>query len=96
MSRIKSKYVIKLIGRRVDKETLDQYLLLEFCNGGNLANFLKAKQGFLDEKCAHYILKQLISGIKDHSASGVMHRDLKPENIGIVFDDIIKNDEELK
>ena len=61
-------------------------LLLQFCNGGNLEDFIKIKGGKLDEKQALFILKQLVSGIKAQNDNRIMHRDLKPANIGIMFE----------
>lgn len=68
------------------KENGDHMLLLQFCNGGNLEDFIKIRGGKLDEKQAHFILKQIVNGIRDQNNHRIMHRDLKPANIGIVFE----------
>ena len=69
-------------------------LLLQFCNGGNLEDFIEIKGGKLDEKQAQYILKQLVNGIRDQNTCKIMHRDLKPANVGIVFEDERFDDEQ--
>jgi len=66
----------------------DYYLLLEFCNGGNLEDLVKTRGGNLEEREAHFILKQIINGMKDQNASEIIHRDLKLENIGLVFEGV--------
>jgi len=48
----------------------------------------------LTEKEAHYVLKQIIKGIKDHSDKGFMHRDLKLSNIGLKFSNADRFDDE--
>ena len=67
------------------KSNDNHLLLLEYCNGGSLEHFLKLRAGRLAEENAHYILRQLINGIKDQNEKRIMHRDMKPANVGIVF-----------
>ena len=59
---------------------------MEFCNGGSLWYFIEMRGGKLDEKEAHYILKQLVNGLQAQNDKKVMHRDLKLENVGIVIE----------
>ena len=63
LRQIKSLHVVKFFGYKVDKNG-DHLILMEFCNGGSLDWFIKIRGGKLDEKEAHYILKQLVRGIK--------------------------------
>ena len=56
------------------------YFVYEFCNGGNLFDFLQ-KSGPLSEKKALVYFKQMIDAFKVLNRLNVMHRDLKPDNI---------------
>lgn len=56
------------------------YLVTEFCSGGELFDEIISK-GFLSEKDAAPIIKQLLSAIAYCHNQNVCHRDLKPENI---------------
>ncbi|XP_019880986.1 serine/threonine-protein kinase ULK2 isoform X2 [Aethina tumida] len=56
------------------------YLVMEYCNGGDLADYLGAK-GTLSEDTIRLFLVQLAGAMKALYAMGVVHRDLKPQNI---------------
>lgn len=56
------------------------YLVMEFCSGGDLADYLTAK-GSLSEDTIRLFLNQLAGAMKALHAKGIVHRDLKPQNI---------------
>ncbi|XP_066595894.1 serine/threonine-protein kinase unc-51 [Prorops nasuta] len=56
------------------------FLVMEYCNGGDLADYLGAK-GTLSEDTIRVFLRQLSGAMKALHAKGVVHRDLKPQNI---------------
>lgn len=56
------------------------FLVMEYCNGGDLADYLSAK-GTLSEDTIRVFLQQLAGAMKALHAKGVVHRDLKPQNI---------------
>ena len=56
------------------------YLVYEFCNGGTLAEYIKAKKR-LTEDDAVKIFSQIRSAFETLSAENILHRDLKPTNI---------------
>ncbi|CAB3375094.1 Hypothetical predicted protein [Cloeon dipterum] len=53
---------------------------MEYCNGGDLADYLHAK-GTLSEDTIRLFLRQLAGAMKALHAKGIVHRDLKPQNI---------------
>lgn len=55
-------------------------MLLQYCNGGDLADYLNAK-GTLSEDTIRLFLIQLAGAMKALYGKGVVHRDLKPQNI---------------
>ncbi|CAI2385020.1 unnamed protein product [Moneuplotes crassus] len=55
------------------------YLVQEFCNGGELFDFIVEK-GTIDEPTAAEIFKQMVGAIIYCHKNRICHRDLKPEN----------------
>ena len=58
----------------------DIYLVLEFCNKGDLNEFLH-QHNKLSEDCIRYIFKQIGLAITFLHKLQIIHRDLKPQNI---------------
>nr|CAD7198320.1 unnamed protein product [Timema douglasi] len=56
------------------------YLVMEYCNGGDLADYLAVK-GTLSEGTIRLFLTQLAGAMRALYAKGIVHRDLKPQNI---------------
>ncbi|XP_008323035.1 serine/threonine-protein kinase ULK1 isoform X1 [Cynoglossus semilaevis] len=56
------------------------YLVMEYCNGGDLADYLHSK-GTLSEDTIRVFLQQIAGAMRVLKAKGIIHRDLKPQNI---------------
>ncbi|XP_058269572.1 serine/threonine-protein kinase ULK2 isoform X3 [Hemibagrus wyckioides] len=56
------------------------FLVMEFCNGGDLADYLQAK-GTLREDTLRVFLQQIAAAMRVLNSKGIIHRDLKPQNI---------------
>ncbi|KAJ4935906.1 hypothetical protein JOQ06_017433, partial [Pogonophryne albipinna] len=56
------------------------FLVMEYCNGGDLADYLQAK-GTLREDTLRVFLQQIAAAMRILSSKGIIHRDLKPQNI---------------
>ena len=56
------------------------YLVYEFCNGGTLAEYIKAKKRLSEEEAIKIFL-QIRSAFETLSAENILHRDMKPTNI---------------
>ena len=66
------------------------YLVMEYCEGGELFKRLTEKrEEFTQEKAAH-IMKSLFLAVNHLHSKGIAHRDLKPENIMYSSDERIK------
>lgn len=59
-------------------------LVMEYCNGGDLADYLQAK-GTLSEDTIRLFLTQLAGAMKALYNKGIVHRDLKPQNILLAY-----------
>ncbi|XP_039218171.1 serine/threonine-protein kinase ULK2 [Crotalus tigris] len=56
------------------------FLVMEYCNGGDLADYLQAK-GTLSEDTIRVFLQQIAAAMRVLHGKGIIHRDLKPQNI---------------
>ncbi|XP_041919214.1 serine/threonine-protein kinase ULK2 isoform X1 [Alosa sapidissima] len=56
------------------------FLVMEYCNGGDLADYLQAK-GTLREDTMRIFLQQIAAAMRILNSKGIIHRDLKPQNI---------------
>ncbi|KAG8455981.1 hypothetical protein GDO86_001969 [Hymenochirus boettgeri] len=56
------------------------YLVMEYCNGGDLADYLHAMRT-LSEDTIRLFLQQIAGAMKMLHSKGIIHRDLKPQNI---------------
>ncbi|XP_075402882.1 serine/threonine-protein kinase ULK2 isoform X2 [Tenrec ecaudatus] len=56
------------------------FLVMEYCNGGDLADYLQAK-GTLSEETIRVFLHQIAAAMRILHSKGIIHRDLKPQNI---------------
>ena len=75
--------------KEIKKDEDNIYLIMEFCEKGELFNHIVEEQK-LEEIEAAYFYYQLINGLECIHFNGVVHRDLKPENLLISNDYILK------
>jgi len=55
------------------------FLVLEFCEGGELFHYIIEKK-YLSEEQSAYIMKQLFLALEYLHSKQISHRDIKPEN----------------
>nr|VZI45651.1 unnamed protein product [Spirometra erinaceieuropaei] len=60
------------------------YLVIEFCNGGDLSEYLHLKKTLPEETIRHFLI-QIGSAMDAMNKRAIMHRDLKPGNILLSF-----------
>lgn len=81
---------------QVKKTKKHFYIVMEFCNGGELSDALekyKLKYGHpFTEEIVQHLMRQIIGAFKYIHENNVMHRDIKLENILLSF----KNEEDKK
>lgn len=57
------------------------YLVMDYLQGMNLAEYLTTKGGRLTEQEAGEIMLPILNGLQEVHAKGFLHRDIKPQNI---------------
>jgi len=80
MKAMKSPYIIQLYDVEEDENNI--YLLLEYCDGGDLINYqakLKDRVFSLDK--ATEVLSEVIIGLEQLHQEGYLHRDIKSQNV---------------
>uniref|UniRef100_A0A8P4GML4 non-specific serine/threonine protein kinase n=1 Tax=Dicentrarchus labrax TaxID=13489 RepID=A0A8P4GML4_DICLA len=70
---------IKIL-KELKHENIVRLLDYQYCNGGDLAEYLHSK-GTLSEDTIRVFLQQIAQAMKVLQSKGILHRDLKPQNI---------------
>ena len=78
LKKIDHENIVKF--RDLKKSVGHYYLVLEYCEGGDLARFIQ-RHGRLREDSARRFLQQLSAGLMMLHRLSFIHRDLKPQNI---------------
>lgn len=63
------------------------YLIFEYCNGGDLANYRKLKGGHVDNSKVRFLLRQIRQGMDALYLKNAIHRDIKLSNILLTYPD---------
>eukprot|EP01128_Nolandella_sp_AFSM9_P003278 TRINITY_DN139_c0_g1_i1.p1 TRINITY_DN139_c0_g1~~TRINITY_DN139_c0_g1_i1.p1 ORF type:complete len:1008 (-),score=226.65 TRINITY_DN139_c0_g1_i1:193-3108(-) len=80
MERVDHPNILRMHYRVVLEPYL--YLVLDFCGGGDLQQYLKTQKGQrVDEDTARHFMCQLAAGLRYLHEKGIVHRDLKPHNL---------------
>lgn len=86
MNKFDHQNILKLYETIEDDNYI--YLILEYCENGDLKNFLSKRP--MKEKNVRKFMKQIVSGLQYLNNKNVYHRDLKPQNILLTKDYTIK------
>ncbi|KAF1755455.1 hypothetical protein GCK72_022024 [Caenorhabditis remanei] len=88
LTKIKHENVVGLL--KCSETPKDVYLVMEFCNGGELAQYLDMKSTLDEETIQHFII-QIAQALQTMNKMGIVHRDVKPHNILLCHDPRINN-----
>jgi serine/threonine-protein kinase ULK/ATG1 len=58
------------------------YLIVEYCDGGDLNKYIEKKKGLKEEEALRFFY-QIVRGFRSIVKAKLIHRDLKPANIMI-------------
>ena len=79
LSKFNSKNIVKYYDSYKDKDKF--YILMEYCTGKNLRDFISENKALIEENILYNIIKQICIGLKEIHQKKIIYRDLKPENI---------------
>ncbi|EER17212.1 serine/threonine protein kinase, putative, partial [Perkinsus marinus ATCC 50983] len=81
LRKLRHENIVRFIDLR--KSQGHFYLVLEYCEGGDLAQFMQARGGKLEPSLARRFFAQICSGLSSlHlQPSPLIHRDIKPQNV---------------
>ena len=79
MERFDNEYIIKLVDSHKGKDYFR--ILMEYGGDFNLKEYIKNKNGLMDEKEIAEIILQICHGLEEIHKHKIVHRDLTPENI---------------
>lgn len=71
--------IVSLLGNGVRGTTF--YVVMEYCNGGDLLGLMKQQGGALNLDTAEILMLQILDGLTCAHDKNFVHRDLKPQNI---------------
>ena len=90
LKQIKHPNIVRLYDVKIKNDNI--YLVMEYCNGGSLAETLeyyKIVNGKpFSEKIVQFLMKQILSAVECLHKNGVIHRDLKLQNILLKYNSI--------
>ncbi|EFP00635.1 CRE-UNC-51 protein [Caenorhabditis remanei] len=78
LSSLKHENVVALL--KCTETPTHVYLVMEFCNGGDLADYLQQKTTLNEDTIQHFVV-QIARALEAINKKGIVHRDLKPQNI---------------
>jgi serine/threonine protein kinase len=87
LNNLKHINIIKAFSIKEDQYRF--YLIMEYCGGGELFNYI-VKHKRLDEETCAFFFYQLINALEVIHKFNIAHRDLKPENILLTDDKVLK------
>jgi len=91
MATLSSEFVVKYYDSFIENKNL--YIIMEYCDGGDLCNFLniqaKLKKSMTEDKIWKYFI-QISLGLAFIHSKKVLHRDLKTLNIFLTKDEKVR------
>lgn len=80
MKNVDSLHVVKYYQSFTEKEKL--YIVMEYCSGGDLSQFLKGQMGKpVTEDTVWKLTLQIMLGLRDLHSKKILHRDIKTMNV---------------
>ncbi|CAF1040572.1 unnamed protein product [Rotaria sp. Silwood1] len=84
LTKLKHENLVALLDCKESQNNV--YLVMEYCNGGDLADYLQTRQTLSEETIAIFF-RQIAAAIHACHEQNVVHRDLKPQNILLSYPD---------
>jgi serine/threonine protein kinase len=83
MKKLHHPNVIRYFGAFESSNHSNKYIVMEYCSGGDLRQFLKISFNSMNENKICYWFIQICLGLEHMHRNKIMHRDIKSQNIFI-------------
>ena len=88
LRKLHNKYIVRYYEHFVNRKEKKIYIIMEFCEGGDLQNFIRetrANRSYINEDQIWMSLTELAVALRDchYGNTTILHRDIKPGNIFI-------------
>eukprot|EP00347_Sterkiella_histriomuscorum_P005663 403355737 len=88
LRELKHPNIVRYYDRIIDKESAKIFIVMEYCEGGDMAALIKKhkrEKQYVSEEKIWKVLAQMISGLyachRKKEGNRILHRDLKPGNV---------------
>lgn len=91
LRELRHPHIVRYLDRVIDKQATKIYIVMEYCEGGDLSQYIKRKKRegvSIDEEFIWHVFTHIFLALKEchrHREGGVirpiLHRDIKPGNI---------------
>lgn len=91
LRELRHPHIVRYLDRVIDKQATKIYIVMEYCEGGDLSQYIKRKKregSYIEENFIWHIFTHVFLALKDchrHREGNVirpiLHRDIKPGNI---------------
>jgi serine/threonine protein kinase len=88
LSSIDCQYIVKHYQTIVLDDSIN--IIMEFCDDGDLSQFIKSSKDLINEKDIIKIFEQICYGLEYLHSKKIIHRDIKPANIFLYKDGRVK------
>lgn len=79
-ARLKHDNIVKIFDVG-DLGPLGGYIVSEFCEGPNLREWMRLREGPVPPKVAARLMERLADAVQHAHDNGILHRDVKPDNV---------------
>ncbi|KAL0235448.1 hypothetical protein GEMRC1_002030 [Eukaryota sp. GEM-RC1] len=96
LRNLQHPHIVQYFDRIIDRRNTKIYIVMEYCEGGDLAGLIKRcsrERTIITEPVIWKIMSQLVSAIHachTNKSGSIVHRDIKPGNIFLDIDKFVK------
>lgn len=88
LKKLKHTNIVQL--HEVVEQSNFVFLVMEFCNGGDLGDYLQARKTLSEDSIRHFA-NHIALGVRALQKLDIIHRDLKPQNLLLSYNPQLKN-----